>query len=85
MHKYDKIVDYIRWYTLLFNVLLNVFCVAFKHDEGMLDVDVLDDLLGLAVVVSKEQELIVFGLLFFLYIAMRDEKQLFIFDIFPDN
>jgi hypothetical protein len=48
----NQVVDYVGRKALLFDVLGKVLCVVLEHDKWVLEVDLLDDLLGLAVVVT---------------------------------
>lgn len=46
MNKHYEVVYYIGWQALFLDDLGQVLGVALEHDEWVLEVDLLDDLLG---------------------------------------
>jgi hypothetical protein len=84
MHEHDQVVNDLGWYSLLLDILWYVVGVVLKHDKWVLEVDFLHNRVGLTVVVSLQEELIVHALLVALNVAVEDQMSLLVVHVLPD-
>ncbi len=85
MHEHHQIVNYLRGYSLFLDILGILVGVVLEHDEGVLEVDFFNDRVGVAVVMSLQEELIVQLMLVLLNIAVEDKVALLVLCVLFDD
>ena len=84
VHEHDQVVNDVWWYSLLLDILRYVLGVVLEHDKWVFEVDFLHNRVGLAVVVSLQQKLILHALLVLLDVAVEDQMALLVLHVLSD-